>query len=180
MFRTESTTGSVESVSWECRVEVLGLRDVTEEAWRDQVPQDAKLGACSQRVRETLDHQVPNSKEVCGTPYEVDKGNGYAERVQDCVYEVYDDFCKYTVKKWSVVDTLVTDGTDYQPYCQDVIVSSSQRQGESALDFVAYFETERGTLEYRTSDEAVFQQFQPGTEWTLEVNTFGQVVGVGR
>lgn len=179
-FRTESTTGRVQSVAWQCEVQVEALRDTTREDWQDEVPADGRVLSCSQKVRDTVDHEVPNSREVCGTPYEVDKGNGYSERVQDCVYEVYDDYCKYEIKEWQVVDKLETRGDDYQPYCDDVNASADQRQGDTSLDFVAYFQTESGVLEYHTSDQGLFEQLQPGTQWNLKVNSFGQVVDVER
>ena len=37
------------------------------------------------------------------------------EAVQDCVYEVYEDFCEYETQTWVQVDTAVSSGRDLEP-----------------------------------------------------------------
>lgn len=180
LLRTEDKKGTVQGVNWACEVEVLALRDVEKEDWKDEIPQKGKVLSCDQRVRKTVEQQVPNSREVCGTPYDVDLGNGNAKRVQDCQYEVYDDYCSYTVQEWKVIKTLDTRGSDYKPVCKDVAQGGAERKGETHLEFHIKFETDSGILDYSTSDKQLYQQFQPGTVWTLKVNQLGQVVDVER
>ena len=95
LTRTNEMIGTVSSVNWrhEQAIEVLG--PVENQAWLDEVPSEAELGSCTRDLRETRAEPVSDSVEVCGTPYTVDTGSGYGEVVQDCVYEIYDDWCTY-------------------------------------------------------------------------------------
>ena len=108
----------------------------------------------------------------------MDKGNGVAEVVETCYYEVYDDFCKYNAKEWQAVDQVSAQGVDLQPYWPQISIDSGQREGQRQETYTVDFETNAGIKEYQTDDAALFTQFQPGTEWTLTINTFGQVVEV--
>jgi hypothetical protein len=108
----------------------------------------------------------------------VDKGNGVAEVVETCYYEVYDDLCKYTVQEWQQVDRALAEGADQAPYWPQVNLSNGQREGQRTESYSVYFETSAGIKEYTTESEALFSQLQPGSEWTLSVNSFGQVVEV--
>ena len=111
------------------------LAPVEREAWRDEIPSDAEVGACSQDHRYTSDTQESNSTEVCGTPYTVDTGTGLGEVVQDCVYEVYDDRCTYTVMDWAVFDTVTLAGTDLNLSWPEVSLTDDQRQGDPTEEF---------------------------------------------
>jgi DNA-directed RNA polymerase subunit RPC12/RpoP len=176
-FRTKSAMGVVQNVQWERVISIEALREVTREAWRDQVPNDGQIISCTQEYRTRQDNPAPNSKEVCSTAY-VDKGNGVAEVVETCYYEVYDDYCKYTAPEWQQVDSATAQGADLQPYWPQVNLSNGEREGERKEAYTAYFETSDGVKEFTTDDAALFVQLQPGTQWTLTVNTFGQVVEV--
>ncbi len=177
LFRTETMTGVVQQVNWQRTIAIEAMRDVTRETWRDQVPQEGKILSCKQEFRTRQDNPAPNAKEVCATEY-VDKGNGVAEVVETCYYEVYDDLCKYTLKEWQQVDQAVAEGSDQSPAWPVVNLSNGQREGSRAERYVIYFETNAGIKEYTTDSEALFAQLQPGSEWTLSVNSFGQVMEV--
>ncbi len=177
-FRTSSKSGTVQSVNWERTVAIESMQDVTREDWESDLPQGAKNVSCQEKHRSSQDNPAPNAKEVCGAPYNVDKGNGYAETVQDCHYEVYEDYCKYTVREWQAVDQSVAQGADLQPYWPQVTVGAGQREGQRKETYTVLFQTEDGVKEFTTDDEQLFSQLAPGTTWTLEINTFGTVVNV--
>jgi hypothetical protein len=120
----------------------------------------------------------PNSEEVCGTPYSVDTGSGYAEVVQDCEYHVYEDYCSYSVIEWSEIDTVSLTGSELSAEWPDPVLSKEQRLGEGSETYTVYFNTNDRDYTYSISDYESFQQFQIGTKWNLEVNTFGGVVSV--
>jgi DNA-directed RNA polymerase subunit RPC12/RpoP len=177
-MRTEATTGTVERVGWERSIAIEGLVPVEYRDWIDQIPSEGEILRCEQEERYVESEPQPNAVEVCGTPYSVDTGSGYAEIVQDCEYHVYDDLCTYSVIEWAVVDTLSLSGNDFYPEWPAFTASNEQRQGDQTETYVVYFDTDQGTLSYSLNDYDYFQQFQIGSEWNLEVNAFGSVVSV--
>ena len=178
MTRTETLTGTVQEVGWERSIAIEGLVPVEYSDWLDQIPTDAEIGNCSQEVRSVESEPQPNAEEVCGTPYSVDTGSGFAEVVQDCEYHVYDEVCTYSVIEWALVDTATLSGGGFQPEWPDPALSSEQRLGQSSEDYVVTFDTDQGNLVYNLSDYTTFQMFQIGSSWNLVINAFGNVVSV--
>jgi hypothetical protein len=180
-FRTDEFTGTVQSVNWERSIPVEALGPVTYRAWLDEIPSEAEISACSEERRSVQGEPAPNAVEVCGTPYNVDTGDGLAEVVQDCEYHVYDDFCDYTVIEWGVVDTVVLSGADYSPVWPQPVLEEDQRLGEDRSEkYVIVFDTGEETHTFTTTNYELFTQAQPGTTWTLNVNTFGGVQSIER
>jgi ribosomal protein L40E len=170
--------GSVSGSNWERVITVEQFGPVEKEDWRDKIPYDGKIGNCVDRVRNTSDNQVPNSVEVCGEPYKVDKGSGVAEVVQDCKYEVYDSFCKYTVDEWYSGDELKAQGSGMNVYWPDLNLDSRQREGDRSERFTLYFETDGKQYSYQTNDMNLYQQAQPGSRWKITVNGFGSITSL--
>jgi hypothetical protein len=177
-FRTEELVGRVEGVQWERSIPIEALILVDRQDWFDAMPSDAEVGDCQLEFRYTSDQPEPNSEEVCGTPYTVDTGSGFGEVVQDCVYEVYDDFCTYSVMDWQVFDTLTLTGTDMNPAWPDTNLASDQREGDGVESFEVIFSSNEGDYTYTTTDPSEFNQFTPGSKWTLNVNALGGLVSV--
>jgi ribosomal protein L40E len=176
--RTEDVNGTVRNVSWSRSIAIEALTPVEHEDWQDEIPTGAVVGACTQRVHHTQDEPASNAKEVCGTPYSVDKGSGYAEVVQDCQYEVYEAWCKYTVDEWQEADEVSLDGNDFNPRWPDVpVLRTDQREGARGETYKITFSTEQGQYTYTTHSEAEFNQYQIGSRWILKVNTFNVVTG---
>jgi hypothetical protein len=169
---------TVEDVSWTRIVPVMGLVPVTHEGWWDQIPSDAVMGVCQPEPHHVQDGPAPNSKEICGTPYTVDTGSGYGEVVQDCRYEVYEDWCQYTTKELQVVDQVVQRGNDLNPRWPVTRLAVGQQEGQGQESYEVVFDTDGGTYSYITSDPAEFVRFQPGSQWRLKVNKLGAVVSV--
>jgi len=138
-----------------------------------------EIGACREEIRSVESEPVPNSVEVCGTPYTVDTGSGYGEVVQDCEYQVYDEMCSYTVEEWHQVDSAVIRGTDEQPIWPEPVLEVGQRIGQNRSEsYVIVFSSEGETFTYLTSDLNLFQQAEIGERWGLNVNTFGKLISV--
>jgi ribosomal protein L40E len=176
--RTEDVNGTVRDVSWSRSIAIEALVPVEHEDWQDEIPTGAVVGTCTQKVHHTQDDPAPNAKEVCGTPYTVDKGSGYAEVVQDCQYEVYEDWCKYTVDEWQEVDEVSLDGNDFNPRWPDIpVLRTDQREGARGETYKITFNTEQGQYTYTTHKEAEFNKYQIGSHWILKVNTFNVVSG---
>jgi hypothetical protein len=178
LSKTEDLTGQVMAVSWERSIPVLALAPVEREAWRDEIPADAEVGACRQEHRFTADEPAPNSTEVCGTPYTVDTGTGVGEVVQDCVYEVYDDRCAYTAMDWEVSDVVTLTGSDLDPRWPEPNLTGDQRQGEPTEVYAVTFVSEGDTYTYTVDDAASFSQFEVGSSWILHLNALGGITSV--
>ncbi len=172
---SDELTGTVQSVSWERSIAVEQLQDVTREAWEDEVPAGATLGACTDKYHHTQPDPAPRATEVCGTPYTVDTGSGHGEVVQDCEYEVYDDWCEYLIEDWVVVDTLVLSGNDLNPTWPDISAATNRREGGREETFQVVFATEDKTYTHTVSDLDSFQQYQIGSRWVLTTNKLGGI-----
>lgn len=176
--QTEDLNGSVERVTWTRHIAVEGLVPVEHEDWRDDIPVEGVVGSCSSRLNRTVDNPVENAREVCGTPYTVDTGSGRGEVVQDCRYEVYEDWCEYTLDEWREVDRLELSGNDYQPRWPNARLQAAQREGERDEEYTIVFDTEQGTYTYHTSNADLFSRAQVGTRWVLKVNAFNGVTAI--
>jgi hypothetical protein len=177
--RTKGTTGIVESVRWERTIPIEALVPVEYESWQDQIPDEAVVGACREEIRSIEAEPVPNSVEVCGTPYTVDTGSGYGEVVQDCEYQVYDEICSYTVEEWRQVDTAIITGSDDQPVWPEPILNAGQRVGQNRSEsYVIVFSSGDETFTFTTSDLSFYQQAEIGEKWGLNVNTFGKLISI--
>lgn len=173
--RTEDVTGQVTDVQWERTIEVEALVPVERETWRDDVPAGAILGVCREEVHHTQSDYVSGSTEVCGDPYTVDTGTGVGEVVQDCEYQVYADYCEYTIDEWQVVDTLRSTGHDFNPTWPQLQLAYEQREGSRDTNYIIVFRTDGETVTYNTENEAEFNAAQIGSNWILKINTFGVV-----
>ena len=176
-FRTTSLIGTVQSTQWQRTIDIEAQKEITKEAWRDQVPSGAEAFSCHQEYRSRQDNPAPGAKEVCSTQY-VDQGNGSAKVEETCYYEIYADYCKYKAMEWQKVDQSVAQGADLQPYWPQVSLSTGQREGGRAENYSVDFDTKDGLKQFTTTDESLIIQFQPGSQWTLKVNTLGGVVDV--
>lgn len=177
-LKTGERTGQVSAVRWERSIPVEALAPVEREDWIDEIPDDAEVGACNQEHRSTSNEQLSNSTEVCGTPYTVDTGSGFGEVVQDCVYEVFDDRCTYTVMDWTVFDTVTVTGTDLNPIWPEIDLTEDQRQSEPAEEYVVTFSSDDDTYTYSAGDANEFSRFEVGSTWILTVNALGGISSV--
>jgi len=172
--RTDDVVGTVSDVMWVRTVNVEALRPVERQDWRDEVPAGAEILSCEQDVRSTQSNPAPNAVEVCGTPYTVDTGTGVGEVVQDCEYEVYDDYCRYSAEEWQVVDQVQLEGHDLNPQWPNFQPAADERTGSQDASYTIIFRTDGDTYRYNTN-ETEFMQAQPGSQWILKINTFNDV-----
>jgi len=178
LLQTEEISGTVQNVSWTRSVNIEEFTLVQKEDWLSEIPSDAELGVCELAYHHTQDNPAPNAEEICGTPYSIDQGSGYAEVVQDCEYKVYEDYCEYEIEEWIVVDQLTSTGYDYTPEWPVTKLSTSQRIGQQEESYTIIFDTDEGELEYQTDDFLDLQLYQPGSQWNLEVNKFNAITSL--
>jgi hypothetical protein len=180
-MRTEAVIGTVQDVEWQRVVFVERLMPAEYQDWIDEIPAEAELGSCEEKIRTTSAEPKPNSVEVCGTPYTVDKGDGYGEVVQDCEYQVYEDYCTYSLMEWQSVNEVVLTGGDYEPVWPSPTLTEderlSSRQNET---YTIVYATGDEVYVYTTTDLDLFQSSKIGSEWELNINTFGSIVSVER
>jgi hypothetical protein len=177
LFYREAVTGTVQNVSWQRVIPIQEIRDVTRSDWKDEIPSGADIGSCDLKYRGSQDSPAAYSTEVCSTEV-IDQGNGAGQVVENCSYEVYDNYCEYTAQEWQEVDQAVAQGNDTNPAWPAVQLAGGQREGERKETYKILFETSKGIKEYTTDNESLFRQLQPGSTWTLEINPLGIIVNV--
>lgn len=181
-IRTTELEGEVSGVSWERSVAIEAFGAVERENWRDEIPSDAEVLSCSEEVR-SVEAEAPigaRYDEVCGTPYTVETGSGFAEVVQDCEYQVYADYCTYRVDDWAPVATQALQGNDLSPAWPSPNLSSNQRLGEQSETYACIFDVNGERYTYATDSAQEFQQCALGSTWTLSVNALGAVTSIER
>jgi DNA-directed RNA polymerase subunit RPC12/RpoP len=176
--RTDEVVGQVEAVEWELRVDIEELGPVSHDDWLDEIPSNADVGVCTEKPHHTQSNPAPGAVEVCGTPYTVDTGTGIGEVVQECEYEVYEDWCEYTVEEWRAVEEASATGNDFNPRWPEPQLSRNQREGNREENYRVVFDTDGSQYTYSTSDFDHFAAFEINSEWVLQVNTFDIVVDV--
>jgi ribosomal protein L40E len=172
------TVAQVQSVEWTYEIELEERGPVTREDWRDQIPSGARLGNCQQKVRSVEQEPVAGAKEVCGTPYVVDTGTGKGETVQDCEYEVSDDWCQYTVTDWKLAAPVVETGNDLNPTWPAVRASANLRESKRNEKYQVTLDADGKDHVYHPNDLQEFKQFQIGSKWILETNVLGGVTSI--
>jgi len=175
---SSEAVAQVQSVEWTYEIQIEDRGPVTREDWRDQVPAGAQLGSCRQELRRTEQEPVAGAKEVCGTPYVVDTGTGVGETVQDCEYQVYDDWCQYSVIDWRPADPLVKTGSDLDPQWPDFRPTSSRREAGRSETYKVRFDADGKDYTYRPNDLREFTKFEIGSKWLLTTNALGGVTSV--
>jgi len=178
MSKTEKLDATVAQTYWKRQIAIEDYRLVQKADWEDNIPANARAYNCDLRYHYDSDTPKPNSEEVCGEPYTVDTGTGIGEVVQDCHYKVYDNYCSYDSMEWVVIDTLTLDGYSTTASWPAADLASNQRLGDSTEIYRITFDAEGKEYPYQTSNYELFQQATPGSRWVIQVNGFGEVVGI--
>ncbi len=131
------------------------------------------MGSCELKVRGTQDQPAPNAEKICGTPYTVDTGTGVGKVVQDCQYEVKDDWCAYTQLEWTVVDSVVTKGADANPQWPVVNLRADQREGDREESYVVFFTSDGKEYQMTVASASELAEVRGGQPLEIE----GQRVG---
>ena len=167
VFPSKSLQGTVTDVQWQTSVPVQEIQAVNYTNQSGNPPSDAYNSSCH-----------TESQEVCEDKT-IDKGNGYAEVVQECHTEST-QYCDYTVDEWTTIQTYTLDGNDLYPLYENQNLASDQRTGSQSEILTVYFSTPNGQETYTPDSVNEFQQFQIGSVWTIKLNLAGGVVSVER
>ncbi len=179
-LRTSEIEATVTGAEWQRSIVVEQFGPVRLEGWVDEVPNGATNLSCREQVRSTQSQPPSNAtyREVCGTEYVVDTGSGSGEVAQDCVYEVYADYCSYTAEAWEAYDTVELRGVNLNPQWPQPVLSFDQRLGEQKESYICIFRSGSDTYRYEAHSYSEFQRCVPGTNWLLEINTLGGVASI--
>lgn len=164
---------------WARSIGIEGLVPVRYSAWQDQIPPDATLGACSEEVRRTVDvlpDPAPPHRELCGTPYAIDRGTGMAEVVTDCVYQLLELRCAYTVNEWREVDRVVLEGSGLNATWPQTGLGGMQRLGSRNEAYQCLFAANDAAYAYQVPSYDLYQRCTPGARWEIEITGSGRVV----
>lgn len=177
--RSSSVTAQVVDHSWRRVVSIEALVPVTREGWLDELPAGVEVGNCRKEVYQTVSQPVPNSREVCGTPYVVDTGTGYGEVRQECQYEVLADFCQYRTLAWTTAPSLVLEGRDLNPQWPAISgLAQNQRAGGRNEQYVIVFRANDRDYTYTTGSIDDYLAFARGGQYNLTINGFGQITKI--
>jgi Zn-finger in Ran binding protein and others. len=175
LTRTDQVSAVVSGSAWQRSLQILAYQQVSESDWESAIPSNAQIVSCSPQHRYDSDTPRADATEVCGEPYTVDTGTGIGQVVQDCVYQVYENYCSYTSLEWVPIDTLNTSGYDLNPYWPSVNLGETQRLGSQEERYTIYFSSGGETYTFYTKDADLYLRAQPGSAWTLDVNRYGSV-----
>ena len=155
--RRGGETVTVAGFEWERTVEVEDKDTVREEAWADEVPEEAHLVARRRQVHHTEREQVGTRK---GQPV-------YRER------PVYADRVAYDIDRWRVVRTAKATGRDQSPRWPDIRLNLGEREGKRGETYVVVLQGQR-TYRMRVPREQ-WQGMHEGQIGTAVVDAAGAV-----
>jgi len=180
LFRSSDTVASVVDARWERSIAIMGPVSVRANGWRDEVPAGAAQLSCRPEVRSTSDSPQPGAREVCGTPYTLDTGTGMGRVVQDCQYEVFDDYCSYMTTQWGVVDTVMSRGVGLTPQWPGTTLASGQELGQRTERYVCVVAVDGKQYDFTLNTADAYAQCEPGSQWSISINGLGGVVEARR
>lgn len=165
VFPSSSVQGTVSGVQWQTSVPLQEVQEVRYNNEAGSPPGDAYDVSCRTESRQVCEERV------------VDRGNGYGEVVQEC-HDENTDYCSYTVLEWRTIQTFTEQGGDLFPQYASPNVSEGQRAGDASEDLTVVFDTTEGQITYSPDSVTEFQQFLPGSSWSLKLNAVGNVLSV--
>lgn len=178
LLSTSDVPAEVTALHWERSVGIEEFLPTAREDWLENIPSDAPLGSCTEKLYETRDDYAPGALEVCGTEFVEDTGTGHGEVVQVCFYEVYADWCEYTVDAWQEVNRATAIGSDLNLYWPVPDLESNQRRGSEQESFEVTFTSSKGQHDYEPETATEFMLYEFGSRWVLELNKLGGLVSV--
>ena len=176
----EPVQAVVAETYWKYSAEIEEQQYVTREDWGENISSQANLLSCDDELYTVQSEPAQGAVEVCGEPYSVDQGNGYAEIVQDCEYEIYKLYCSYEILDWVLVDTIITEGYDLYPYWTEIPLNNNQRLGEQEESYQITFAGADQYYDYTPPDLYTFKQCEIGSTWELDLSLFGGINNIKR
>lgn len=159
LFQRSEVSATVREVTWERTIAIMAQVPVRDADWQANLPAGAQVLGCELKPRRFSDVQEPNSVEVCGTPYVVDQGNGAGAVRQDCRYQVSEQYCSFTRLQWSVINTVVSRGTDLEPNWPRYALNTGEKEGSRAEKYRVIFDGGGQQYTYQPSNASDLRNF---------------------
>ena len=164
---TTAVPATVSNVYWQTSILLQEMQSVSYSNERGSPPADAYDVSCRSE-----------SQEVCQEKT-IDRGNGYAEVVQDCRTET-EQYCNYRRDEWQTLQTYTEQGNNLVPFLAQPGLAANQRFGGESVEYTVTFQTDDGQKSYSPDQLSEFEQFEIGSDWTVRLNPLGGVVSVRR
>jgi DNA-directed RNA polymerase subunit RPC12/RpoP len=162
---SKTVTATVSDVYWQTSIPLQEVQAVRYSDEAGSPPIDAYDVSCHEETQPVCVEKT------------IDKGNGYAEVVQEC-HDETTQYCSYTLDEWKTVQTFSLEGHDLTPVYARPNVANGQRLGRPSLTLTVFFTDGQKTYSYTPESVDEFQQFAQGSTWTLSLNALGGVVEV--
>jgi hypothetical protein len=79
--------------------------------------------------------------------------------------------------EWLQVDVATISGSDLDPYWPEPVLAADQRLAEQGREsYTCVFSVGGEIYRFTTSDQSIFKRCQPGGQFNLQINSFGDVV----
>ncbi len=179
---TEERSVIVQSHSWSRTIDIEQYKTVTEDDWRDRVPMDGRIKSCRDKERETK--QIPDGEECQNI--KTDNGDGTYNESEKCttIYKsipIYDDWCKYEINKWVVVDTKIESGSSLMPLWPTLSIKmcsikalKCEREGNRIESYTVHLIDEKEKPHTCDFQESKWKSISVNTE---KMMLFGQLTG---
>jgi hypothetical protein len=181
-IRKRSETMAVTAHRWERVIPVEEYNDFSEQAWRDQVPSDARAVTCRDKQRST--RRVEDGEEC--RDEKQDKKDGTFEVVKKCKPKfrdepVEDEWCSFHVKRWKEMEAGAarSSGTGLDPTSPTGLPPANAAPAVGARR--AGTQRQTLTLEFGAQrcdvPEATWRKYKDGDQVIVDVRaSSGQIV----
>ncbi|MEL6344559.1 MAG: zinc ribbon domain-containing protein [Myxococcota bacterium] len=181
MFWTRSDSATVLAHSWEYTIQIEEYAAASGDGWCDSMPSKAYDVSRRQKQRDTRRVQ---RGETCRTK-NVDNGDGTFRQVQECTPNyveepILDDYCSYTVDKWTNGRLAKASGADLSPQWPQTNVRACSRvalgclrEGTKSASHIVKLKDSGGTTHDCTVSESRWRALKDGTRLDVQKKVIG-------
>jgi hypothetical protein len=182
LFMEEEKEVTVTGHSWERSIDIEEYKQVTEEAWEDRIPSKGKIKTCRDKERDTK--KVADGEEC--SLVKKDNGDGTYNESEKCTTKyksipIYDDWCIYEIKKWTVVRTPLVTDSNLSPIWPPTSIKACQmtalhceREGTRKEAYRIHLADQEGDNHTCDFSEMDWKNIKVGTG---KIMSFGSVTG---
>lgn len=175
LWKREATL-SVSGHRWERSIAVERFGPVSDSAWCDSMPGGAYNVSQTEKERST--RKVEDGEEC--TTKQVDNGDGSFKEVEDCRTKyrsepVYDQWCSYTIDKWSKARSEDASGKNLNPAWPEVRLGRTgqcdgcEREGARSAKYIVTLTDPKGDTQTCDLPEAKWKSMADGSRWKGEI-----------